>query len=194
MTNCVTLANIDAAVACQDLDNMGGIVPVLIFGYHDDVDVWPDFPAPSAAATSMSMETAAVLSGDVVMKEGTCAYQMEFTDETGEFSIQDQGETGGESFAYNLTIISAKMRKAIFGFENATRGRKMFFIVQDNNGNRYLMGDKRNGSKKVTSDGSTTGTKTSDRNQNTLKYLYNCPRKLMYAGDTENILTVTPSE
>ena len=192
MGNCVTLANIDAAVACQDLDKMGGIVSKLIFGYHDDVAVWPDFPSPAAAAGSMTMEEAAVLDGDVVMKDGTCAYEVAFTDETGDFSIQDQGETGGESFAYNLTIVSAKMRKAIFGFENATRGRKMFFIVQDNNGNRYLLGDKRNGARKVTSDGSTTGSKTSDRNQNTLKYLYNCPRKLFYEGDSENILSVAP--
>ncbi len=45
----------------------------------------------------------------------------------------------------DLNIISAKMRKKIFGFENATKGRKMFFIVTDNNGTNYLMGDKRRG-------------------------------------------------
>ncbi len=191
MLKCIALANIDPAASCSDLDNMGGIVPKLIFGYHDDVEVWPDFPTPTDDDTPLSLEAAGALSGDLVMKSGTCAYQLEFTDETGEFNITDQGETGGESFAYNLTIVSARMRKQIFGFENATKGRKMFFIVQDNNGMLYLMGDKRNGAKKVAGDGSQTGTKTADLNKTTLKYVFNCQRKLVYEGDVETILVAS---
>lgn len=79
----------------------------------------------------------------------------------------------------DLNIISAKMRKKIFGFENATKGRKMFFIVTDNNGTNYLMGD-----------GATTGASSTARNQNTLHYTFTAPRKCVYEGDTEDILTV----
>ena len=117
--------------------------------------------------------------GDLVMKESCRAYKMDFTDELAEFKITDQGESGGESFLMDLNIISAKMRKKIFGFENATKGRKMFFIVTDNNGTNYLMGD-----------GATTGASSTARNQNTLHYTFTAPRKCVYEGDTEDILTV----
>jgi len=192
MKKCVNLSNIDDALDCATLDNMGGIVPKLIFGYYEDVATWPDFPAPVGDA-AMDLDVAGALKGDVVMKEGTCAYVMDFTDDTGEFKITDQGETGGESHVYDLTIIAAKMRKKIFGFENATRGRRLFFIVQDNNGTRYLMGDKRNAARRVSGDGSTTGANAAARNQNSMHYSYNCPRKLVYEGDAVNLLTVVPS-
>ena len=63
----------------------------------------------------------------------------------------------------DLNIISAKMRKKIFGFENATKGRKMFFIVTDNNGTNYLMGDKRRGALRASGDGATTGASSTAR-------------------------------
>ena len=107
-----------------------------------------------------------------------------------EFKITDQGESGGESFLMDLNIISAKMRKKIFGFENATKGRKMFFIVTDNNGTNYLMGDKRRGALRASGDGATTGASSTARNQNTLHYTFTAPRKCVYEGDTEDILTV----
>lgn len=189
---CVDLSNIDDSLDCENLDNMGGIVPRLIYGYWDDVVTWPDFPKPTADK-ALTLEEAGTLSGDVVMKEGTCAYMIDFTEDTGEFKITDQGETGGESYLYDLTIIAAKMRAKIFGFQNATKGRRMFFIPQDNNGNYYLMGDKRNGAKSASGDGSTTGANATARNQNTLHYTYNGQRKLVYAGDVANILKVTPA-
>lgn len=191
MGKCITLANIDQALSCADMDNMGGLTPKLIYGYWNDVDVWPTVPAGTELAP-IALDAAGVLTGDLVMKAGTSAYQMDFTDETGELKISDQGETGGESYLYDLSIVLAKARKQIFGFENATKGRKMFFIVQDNNGTYYLMGDKRNGAKKVSGDGSTTGTKATDLNKNSLHYTYNALRKLTYAGDVETLLTVVP--
>lgn len=189
---CINLGNIDDALDCSNIDNMGGIVPSLIYGYWDDVATWPDLPVPTAEK-ALELDEAGAWSGDVVMKEGTCAYKMDFTDDTGEFKMSDQGETGGESTLYDLTIIAAKMRKKIFGFQNATKGKKMFFIVQDNNGIYYLMGDRRNGAKSVAGDGATTGANATARNQTSLKFQYNCPRKLVYEGDTENLLKVTPA-
>lgn len=183
--NCVNLANIDDA--CDTIDNMGGLVPQLIYGYWDDVATWPDFPKPTAEKP-LELEQAGTLDGDLVMKDGTCAYVADFTDDTGEFKMTDQGETGGESVLYDLNIIAAKMRAKIFGFQNATKGRKMFFIIQDANGNYYLMGDKRNGAKSVSGDGSTTGANATARNQNTMHFTYNCPKRYVYTGDVENIL------
>ncbi len=73
---------------------------------------------------------------------------------------------------------------------NAVKGRKMFFIVQDNNGEWYLMGDKWHGAKLAPdSDGAATGASCTERNQTTLRFQYNTPRAFVYEGDTENILT-----
>lgn len=187
---CIALDDINEAMDCDNMDNMGGIEPSVIYGYHEDVATWPDYPNKTEA--SLTLDEAGALVGDVVMKAGCRAYKMDFTDELAEFKITDQGEVGGESFLYDLNIIAAKMRKKMFGFENATKGKKMFFIVTDNNGTMYLMGDKRRGAVRASGDGSTTGSSSTARNQQALRYTFTCPRKLVYEGDTETLLTATP--
>jgi hypothetical protein len=185
---CVELADIDQALSCDEQDNMGGVVPSLIFGYVDDVGAFPDKPAVAESAIP-SLEVAGAWKGDVVMKTGCKAYKFEFTDDTAEFTIKQQGEDGGKSFVYELAFISAKIRKKILGFANAVKNRKMFFIVQDNNLQWYLMGDAGHGAKRVDDDGSTTGANYTGRNQNSFKFQYSCPRALIYEGDTTNLLT-----
>lgn len=187
---CVELANIDEAIACADLDNLAGVVQELIFFYWNDVATWPDLPAPTGEAGSMTFEQAGAWDGDVVMKEGTCAYKLVFTDNSGELTITDQGETGGESCLFELNITRTKMSQVIFGFENATRGRRLGLIVTDKNGQRYLMGDKLNAARRAAADATTTGKVGTDLNKVPMKFTYECPRKLMYTGDVENILKV----
>lgn len=189
---CIALADIDEMVSCADLDNLAGVVQSIIYGYHDDVATWPDLPAPTADDAEMTFEQAGAWDGDVVMKTGCRAYQLTFTDESGELTITDQGEAGGLSCKYELSIIRAKMSKVIFGFENATRGRKLFLIVTDKNGNHYLMGDSLNAAHKVAADASSTGKAPTELNRTPLKFDYNCPRKLMYTGDMLNLLKVVP--
>ena len=133
---CIALDDINEAMDCENQDNMGGIIPSVIFGYHADVATWPDYPKKTESP--LSLEEAGTLVGDLVMKESCRAYKMDFTDELAEFKITDQGESGGESFLMDLNIISAKMRKKIFGFENATKGRKMFFIDESPAGNEVF--------------------------------------------------------
>lgn len=106
---CIALDDINEAMDCENPDNMGGIIPSVIYGYHADVATWPDYP--KKAETPLSLEEAGTLVGDLVMKEGARAYKMDFTDELAELKITDQGESGGESYLYDLSIISAKMRK-----------------------------------------------------------------------------------
>lgn len=191
MKNCINLADIDTNLSCSDQDNMGGIVPVVIFGYADEVGTWPEKPTPEAAETAIDMEKAGALVGDVVMNEGCRAYKFEFTDDVGSFSIKPQGENGGESFLYTLSIINAKIRKKILGFVNAVKGKKIFFIVQDNNGVYYLMGDAKRGARLANdSEGFVTGTNPTERNQASLNFTYSAPRALCYEGDTEHLLTV----
>lgn len=188
---CIQLADIDQSVSCADLDNIAGTVDELIYGYYEDVASWPDLPAPTQEDGSMDFETAGAWNGDLVMKAGCRAYKMAFTEETGELTFTDEGETGAEHVKMELSLVRSKLTKTIFGFENATRARRMFFIIRDKNGNYYLMGDSVNAARKVAADASTTGKTTADHNRVPMKFSYVCPRKLMYTGDVENILKET---
>ena len=192
MGKCVSLADIDANVSCEEFDNLAGIVDEVIYGYWDDVESWPELPSGTNNA-SLDFETAGAWNGSVVMKAGTRAYKLRFTDGTGVFTMTDQGEVGGESVLYQLDFIRAKISKLILGFMNATRGRKLFFIVTDKNGISYLMGDKLNAALKVAGDAATTGTAQTDRNGVPLRFTYSCPRNLAYTGDKSTILTAVPA-
>lgn len=187
MGNCINLADIDQAVNCVDMDNVGGVAQEIIFGLWDDVAVWPKLPAP-VSNTALDLAAAGQWDGDLVMKEGTRAYKLTITDDSGELTMTDQGETGAESVLMELTVHRAKANETIFGFENATRGRKMFLVVKDRNGKHYLMGDSNVAAKRVAADATTTGKASSDINKVPLKFSYCCPRKLFYNGDVENIL------
>ena len=166
---------------------MGGLVPQLIYGYWDDVNVWPDWPAPTSNS-ALTLEAAGAIAGDLQMKTQTTAFKMDFTEEQGSFSIAPQGDPGAISFLYSLNIINRRTRKKLLGFMNAAKNRKMFFIVQDANGVWYLMGDKARGARMASSDGATTGTASTDSNQVALTFTYTSPRALVYEGDTDDIL------
>ena len=135
----------------------------------------------------MDLATAGAWAGDLVQKTGKKFYKVIFTDETGAFTITQQGEQGAESYLYQLDISRAKMNAVIFGFENAIRGRKLVILVKDKNGVCYMMGDKLNAAKMVAADATTTGTAASDKNNVPLRFTYVCPRKLVYTGDMEHI-------
>jgi hypothetical protein len=187
-------------IALADLDhdmghdgNMPGIEPQLIYGYHEDVSVWPTEPAP-AGDVPLTMDAAGKLVGDVVMKPGTRAYTLDFTEDTGLFKINTVGQQDGESFEYDLTLIKAKIQARILGFINAAHGRKMFFIVTDENGVNYLMGSKKRSPKLQSGgDGITTGTTSGDRNQVSLNFKFSTAKALAYVGDVEDVLIASPA-
>lgn len=188
MNNCIALADIDEAINCADIDNVGGLVQEIYIGYAEDVATWPKLPAPAGDSSTMSLTDAGTWNGDIVQKTGKKFFKVVYTDETGTFTITQQGEQGAESYLYQLDISRAKMNATIFGFENAIRGRKLVIIVKDKNGVCYLMGDSLNAAKMIAADASTTGTAVTDKNNVPLRFTYACPRKLVYDGDTVNIL------
>lgn len=189
MSKCVTLEDIAHDLGCG---NVAGIVPELIYGYHEDVLTWPTEPAPTVVGevtTPLTMAAAGALVGDLIMKTGTKAFKMEFTDDAGQFAITTVGEKDGISVEETLDIVKAKIQKTILGFQNAAANRKMFFIVQDENGTYYLMGNKKRGASMVSGgDGAKTGSTSSDRNQVSLQFKYKCAHALTYEGDTSDIL------
>ncbi len=188
---CIGLEDLQYGLNCEDQDNMGGITPsVIAFDWHDVVS-WPDLPTKTGT-DPMDFETAGSWKGDVTLKTGKKAVLIEFTEDTGLLNITDQGEVGGISFLYALTMVFAKMRRKVFGFENATKAGRMGFIVTDSNGERYLLGDRNRGAVRVAGDGSTTGTASADRNQSSVTFNFSCPRKLIYTGEVDHLLKVAP--
>ncbi|MDR0543406.1 MAG: hypothetical protein LBH19_14515 [Dysgonamonadaceae bacterium] len=191
MANCISLEDIDHNLGCSG--NVSGIAPRLIYGYHSDVAAWPDEPLPTDANTPLSLEESATLEGDVLMKAGTLAFALDFTEDSGSLTIVPQGEIDGGQMEYTLTIVKAKLQAKILGLMNAALGKKLFFIVQDENGLTYLMGNRHRGCTFVTGgDGATTGASSSDRNQASLQFKFRQGRAFVYNGDVENILEITP--
>ena len=186
--NCITLEDIAQAACPLDRANRGGVVPTLIYGYWEDVQTWPTYPAATGQA-AITMTAAGTLTGDLVMATGCKAYKLEFTEYSGTFNITDQGERGGESVLMELTINAGKIKQELLGFMNATRGRRMFFIVTDGNGNSYLMGDKTVAAYRVAGDAATTGAAATDLNQTPMKFQFDALMACTYEGDKEAILT-----
>ena len=147
-TNCIQLADIDRGVSCADFDNLAGVVKRIEYGYWDDVESWPSLPE-GTSGSPLTLAAAGKWVGDLVLKSGATAHTLEFTDGTGVLTMTDQGERGGESVLYQLDLVRSKMTDVILGFLNATRGRKMYFVVTDKNGVKYLLGDRLNAARGV---------------------------------------------
>ena len=186
---CIELADIDEAISCSDIDNVGGLVQEIGIAYAEDIATWPTLPAPTGQSTTLQLAAAGAWNGDIVQNVGAKFIKVKFTDETGAFTITQQGEAGGENYLYQLDISRAKMNATIFGLENALRGRKLVILVKDKNGICYLMGDKLNAAKMVAADASTTGTASTDKNNVPMRFTYVCPRKLVYTGDKDGLFT-----
>lgn len=182
MAKCINLADIDEAVNCQDFDNVAGVMQEVEVGFAEDVANWPKRPAP-ASGEPMDLKAAGELDGDLVLVEGAKTCKLYFSDETGEFTMTDQGEKGGENVLYQLDLERAKMSSEVLGFLNATRGRKLFLIVTDKNGIRFLMGDKINSAHRIAADAATSGKASSDVNKVPMRFTYVCPRNLVFVGE-----------
>ena len=188
MNKCIALSSIGPAMNCVDIDNRAGVVNCILLGFADEVGTWPKLPAPSGN-TPLSLQKAGEWDGDIAMKNGCQLFELNFTDETGELKITDQGEKGGKSYLYELELSRAKMNATMFGFENAIKDRQLVILVRDRNGVWYLMGDEIAPAMKVDGDGSATGKAGTDQNRTSLKFQYTCPRKLVYVGNTNGLLS-----
>ena len=120
----------------KDGENMGGISQTVYFGLWADVETFPSKPDNPA-----DIEAAGKLTNDIVMKAGKSMFSMYITDDTGELEIEPVGEKDGKSFVMHLRFFTPGLRDKILGFMNATKNENLVFIVPDNNGQKFLMGD-----------------------------------------------------
>ena len=167
-------------------ENMGGIVQTVIFGLWADVATWP-----AAPESPTDVEDNGVWTGDIIMKAGKRAFSFYSTMETGKFDITPVGQVDGISFEQRLTVFNPGLKAKLLGFLGAVKNENVFLIVQDQEGQYYLLGDSRNAAHMVT-DGSsvTTGAAIAERKGATLVFVHptNCPRA--YTGDVSGIIEI----
>lgn len=184
MANCVNLSDIEEAVSCSDIDNIAGTSAQVEIGYADEVQSWPTFPAPSGD-TAMTFDEAGTLSENLILASTATTCKLTFTRDTGEFTMTEQGEAGGENVLYKLSLDRSKMNAKVFGFMNSTRGRRLWVVVTDKNGTKYLLGDKVNQAYRVAADAATTGKAQTDINKVPISFEYVSPRHLVFTGSIQ---------
>lgn len=183
MANCITFTDIQELVSCEG-DNIPGTTAEVEIGLADDVMSWPDLPSGSEESP-LTFEAAGKITGNLTLKKDATRCKIVFTRNTGEFTLTEQGDPGSENVLAALTLERSKMTPEIFGFLNATRGRRLWALVTDKNGQKYLMGDKVNQAYRVAADAATTGKATSDANKVPIRIEYVSPRHLIFTGEVE---------
>ena len=160
-------------------ENMGGIAQIVYFGFHSDVDSWPTRPSEPA-----TLEANGALAGDVTMKSTKKMFELYITDDTGEFEIEPVGEKDGKSFVLHLRLFHPGLKNRILGFINAAKNENLVFIVPDNNGHKFLMGDAlRPATYEGADENSGTGKETAGRRGIGMHFTYKTSSVYNYEGN-----------
>lgn len=170
-------------------DNMGGLAQSVIFGLYSDVAQWPTAPVAPA-----DIEENGAWVGDLVMKAGKKAFTFYSTEDTAEMQINPVGEIDGMSLEVVLNIFNPGLKKKILGFMGAVKNENLFFIVQDSEGQYYLIGDSLRAAKMQSGgDGVGTGKATSDRKGAGFSFIFKTNILRTYVGDVTGLLSVASS-
>lgn len=160
--------------------NPGGIAQRVYFGFYKDVKTWPAKPD---LETVTSLEDLASLTGNIAMNTGTRLWELYITDDTGEFKIEPVGEKDGKSFVEHLSLFHPGLQKTILGFVNAAKNENLVFIVEDNAGQMFIMGDEKNpATMEGSPDGMGTGKATADRRGVSLEFTFKTCNVYVYSG------------
>ena len=158
--------------------NMGGIAQKVYYAAWADVESWPT--KPTAPAT---IEENGTLTGNLVMKTGKQLFEIYITDDTGEFEIEPVGEKDGKSFVEHLRLFNPGLKKKLLGFINWAKNENMVFVVLDNDGQYYLMGDDtRPATYEGAPDGAGTSRETAGRRGISMEFTYKTANVYTYTG------------
>jgi len=159
-------------------ENMGGIGMKIFFGLYSDVATWPTKPT-----NATTLEALGTLTGDITMKPGKRMFEMYVTDDTGEFKIETVGELDGKSFVMHLSLFNPGLKPKLLGLLNSVKNDNLVFIVPDNNGQKFLMGDAVRASIFAGSpDGAGTGKETAGRRGISMEFVYKTSNVYVYEG------------
>lgn len=160
-------------------ENMGGIAQTVYFGFFADVATWPTKPTTPATVAENG-----VLTGDLTMKPGKRMFELYITDDTGEFEIEPVGEKDGKSFVLHLRLFHPGLKDRILGFINAAKNDNLVFVVPDNNGHKFLMGDSlRPATYEGADENSGTGKETAGRRGIGMHFTYKSSNAYNYVGN-----------
>jgi hypothetical protein len=161
--------------------NMGGITQTIYAAYWKDVAAWPE--EPDLTVDGVTLEDSAALVGDITFNTGKCFIPIYVTDDTGELQLESVGEKDGKSWKYNLSFFHPGLQKKALGFINAAKNENMVFLVPDNNGNFFLLGDAlRPATYESSPDGNGTGKETSARSGISSLFSYKSKNIYHYEG------------
>lgn len=158
--------------------NMGGIAQIAYFCAWADVETWPTKPAAPA-----TLEENGTLTGNLTLKAGKKMNSIYITDDTGEFEIESVGEMDGKSFVTHLRLFNPGLKKQLLGFINYAKNENLVFIVKDNDGQYYLMGDDtRAAIYNGAPDGAGTSRETAGRRGISMEFTYKTANVHTYTG------------
>lgn len=160
--------------------NMGGIPQVVYYAKHSDVLSFPTIPSASGQTT---LEKMGELIGDLQMKSNKTLHRLYVTDDEGKLDFESVGEKDGKSFVMKLRIYQPGLQCKLLGFINLAKNDSLVFIVPDNNGNFFLLGDTSRAACLDSIDGMTTGQKTEERSGVGLIFAYKTPNIYRYVGE-----------
>lgn len=168
--------------------NMGGIPQVVYYALHKDVAVWPNRPVSNQA---LSLEQMGELVGEIEMKAGKVFRKFYVTDDEGKLDVEGIGEKDGKSFLMKLRIFTPGLNSKAMGFLNLIKNDNLVFIVPDNNGSYFLLGDKFRPSTLDSLDGMSTGQKTEERPGIGMVFTYKTSNVLRYKGKIPIVVVPT---
>ena len=159
-------------------DNMGSLTQMVYFAYWRDVE---SFPTPPVNPTTL--ETASVLTGELVMKPGKRLWELYLTDDTGEYKMELVGEIDGHSFVNHLSLFHPGLQQKILSFMRAAKNENLVFVVIDSDGQKYIMGDSLRPAVLAGSpDGAGTGKTTAARKGVSMEFTYKTNNQFVYTG------------
>lgn len=166
--------------------NMGGIPQVVYYALHKDVASWPVRPKPTA-----TLEQMGELSGNVVMKAGKAFRKFYVTDDEGKLDFEGVGEKDGKSFVLKLRMYSPGLTGKVMGLLNLIKNESLVFIVPDNNGNHFVLGDELRPATLDSIEAMTTGQKTEERPGVGMIFAYKTANVYRYKGNIPIIIPPT---
>lgn len=159
-------------------ENMAGIAQTIYYGLHADVLNWPAKPQ-----NPLTLDAAGKLTGNIEFKPGKCMFKTYLTDDTGEIQFEPVGPKDGKSFVVHLRFFHPGLKSKILGFMNAVKNENMVFIVPDNNGQYFILGDLlRPATYEGAGDGAGTGKETSGSRGIGMEFTYKVSNLYEYTG------------
>ncbi len=173
----------DIGKVLTDGKNLGGVAQKVYFGLWGDVATWPTEPS-----APMDPEEAGIFTGDITMASGKRMFELYTTEDQAKLDMNPIGEEAGKGFEMVLNVFSPGLAKKILGFINAVKNEDLIFIVPDNDGQYYLMGNELRSAKFSGGDGSGTGSTTEGRRGIAMQFTFHAANLYEYTG----VIPLTP--